>query len=135
MKWKRIKKELVLKPVRSSGPGGQHVNKVATKISLRFDINASEGLSGEEKEMLIKKLESRLTKDHILIINSEATRSQYRNRAEALAQLKAILKETLKKPKKRKATKPTKGAVEKRLRAKRKHAEKKERRKDPGKEQ
>lgn len=123
---------MVIKPVRSSGPGGQHVNKVATKIDLRFNIPESQGLDEAEKTRILKKLASRLNADGVLIIQAAETRSQFRNRQIALARLKSMLEESLKRPKKRKPTKPSKSSVEKRLKSKKRQAEKKQSRKNPG---
>ena len=130
--FKQIKNEVVIKPVRSSGPGGQHVNKVATKIDLRFNIPESQGLDEAEKTRILKKLASRLNADGVLIIQAAETRSQFRNRQIALARLKSMLEESLKRPKKRKPTKPSKSSVEKRLKSKKRQAEKKQSRKNPG---
>ncbi len=73
-------KELKFKAVRSSGAGGQHVNKVSSKIELTFDLENSKELSENKKEILFKKLATRLTKENVLIIFSDETRSQHRNK-------------------------------------------------------
>ena len=75
-----INHELVFKAVRSSGPGGQHVNKVSSKVQLTFDILNSKGLSTEEKERLLKKLNNQLSKSGILLMSADESRSQLKNR-------------------------------------------------------
>jgi len=126
-----IFRELLFKAVRSSGAGGQHVNKVATKVELSFDILNSEGLSETEKERLVEKLENRLTKDHILLLQGDTTRSQHRNKEIVITRFFKLLTDSLKVSKKRKPTKPSKSAIEKRLQNKQKNASKKESRKKP----
>lgn len=118
--------ELNFTTSRSSGPGGQNVNKVNTKVTLRFDIDSSELLSEEEKLILKEKLSNKVTKDNFLIINSESERSQLKNREEAVKKFHELLKHAFKVKKKRKPTKPSKAAEEKRLSEKKKHAEKKQ---------
>ncbi len=126
-----IFRELLFKAVRSSGAGGQHVNKVATRVELSFDILNSEGLSDTEKERLVEKLENRLTKDHILLLQGDTTRSQHRNKEIVITRFFKLLTDSLKVSKKRKPTKPSKSAIEKRLQNKQKNASKKESRKKP----
>ncbi|MBZ9729604.1 aminoacyl-tRNA hydrolase [Salegentibacter sp. JZCK2] len=127
----QITRELNFKAVRSSGAGGQHVNKTSSKVELYFDLEASEGLSAEEKQRLFKKLVSRLTKGNLLILHSEESRSQHKNKELAINKFFDLLKENIKKPKPRKKTKPSKAAKLKRLKAKKINAEKKARRNDP----
>ena len=114
--------ELKLKAVRSSGAGGQHVNKVSTKVELIFDVPASKALSLVEKERIYKKLAARLTKEKILILQADEHRSQYRNKALAIERLFELLEGAVKVPKKRRRTKPTKSSIEKRLTSKKKKA-------------
>jgi len=127
----QITRELSFKAVRSSGAGGQHVNKTSSKVELYFNLEASEGLSEEEKARILKKLASRLTKDHLLILHSEESRSQHKNKALVIDKLFELLRENIKKPKPRKKTKHSKAAKLKRLKAKKINAEKKARRNDP----
>ncbi|MBO2543884.1 aminoacyl-tRNA hydrolase [Salegentibacter sp. BDJ18] len=127
----QITRELSFKAVRSSGAGGQHVNKTSSKVELYFDLEASEGLLEEEKARLIKKLATRLTKENLLILNSEESRSQHKNKELVVAKFFELLQENIKKPKPRKKTKPSKAAKLKRLKAKKINAEKKARRNDP----
>ena len=113
------------KAVRSSGAGGQHVNKVSSKVLLLFDIENSLGLSTAEKERLSLKLQSRLTKEKQLVLQCDEARSQHKNKALVIKRLLQILKKALQPTKKRKPTKPSKAVKEKRLLAKKKNAEKK----------
>lgn len=129
---KQIHSELQFKAVRSSGAGGQHVNKVSTKVELAFDVAASQGLSAAEKERLLLKLKSRLTKDGVLQLHCDESRSQHKNRDLVVKRLFDLLKNALTVPKKRKPTKPTRSSVEKRLKSKKQAAEKKSQRKKPG---
>ncbi|MEI7980492.1 MAG: alternative ribosome rescue aminoacyl-tRNA hydrolase ArfB [Bacteroidota bacterium] len=114
---------------RSSGPGGQHVNKVSTRIELRFDVINSVLLSREEKEVILSKLTGKLTSEGILIIVSQVERSQLRNKDRTIEKFYALLTKTLTPRKKRKATLPTRASIEKRLEAKRMQSEKKSLRK------
>ncbi|MCR9263651.1 MAG: aminoacyl-tRNA hydrolase [Flavobacteriaceae bacterium] len=129
---KQIHSELQFKAVRSSGAGGQHVNKVSTKVELAFDVAASQGLSAVEKERLLLKLKSRLTKDGVLQLHCDESRSQHKNRDLVVKRFFDLLKNALAVPKKRKPTKPTRSSVEKRLKSKKQAAEKKSQRKKPG---
>ncbi len=126
-----LQTELNFKAIRSSGPGGQHANKVASKVVLTFDLENSKAFTIEEKELLFVKLKTRLNKDNTLIISAEATRSQHRNKEIVIDKLNKIISEALKISKKRKVTKPSKSSIEKRLRKKKKQAIKKLSRRDP----
>ncbi|MET1258618.1 alternative ribosome rescue aminoacyl-tRNA hydrolase ArfB [Flagellimonas sp. DF-77] len=125
-----ILKELVFKAVRSSGSGGQHVNKVATKVELSFDVMASEGLSDAEKQRLVFKLEKRLNKNGLLMMQTDESRSQYRNKQLVIKRFFAMLAAGLRRPKTRVRTKPSRAAIERRLKSKKKQAEKKANRKN-----
>ena len=124
-------RELQFKAVRSSGPGGQHVNKTSSKIEVSFDLINSEALSEVEKNRLQKSLASRLTNEGILQMQCSESRSQHRNKAMVIERLIVLLKENSKAPKRRKKTKPTKSAIQKRLTSKKNHALKKANRKRP----
>lgn len=124
-------REVSYKAVRSSGAGGQNVNKVSSKVELHFSIPESRALSEEEKERILKKLQSRLTNSNELILQSDESRSQHKNKELVTRRFLEMVKEALVKPKPRKKTKPSKAAKLKRLREKKIKAEKKKNRKDP----
>lgn len=124
-------RELQFKAVRSSGPGGQHVNKTSSKIEVSFDVLNSKALTPTEKERIQRKLASRLTSEGILLLQCSESRSQHRNKAIAIERMIVLLKEHTKAPKKRKKTKPSKSAIQKRLTAKKNQALKKANRKRP----
>ncbi|MGV3764018.1 alternative ribosome rescue aminoacyl-tRNA hydrolase ArfB [Parapedobacter sp.] len=116
---------------RSGGAGGQHVNKVETKVELLFDVGAATVFSEDEKALIRKRLSNRLQAEGLLQISSQETRSQLRNKELALQKLVELLAIALKPERPRKATKPSKAAVQKRLDAKRQQALRKiNRRKD-----
>ncbi|MEN8765982.1 MAG: alternative ribosome rescue aminoacyl-tRNA hydrolase ArfB [Wenyingzhuangia sp.] len=124
-------KELNFKAVRSSGAGGQHVNKVSTKIELTFNLQDSNALNLREKELLKEKLSSRLTKDHQLILCCDKTRSQHKNKEIAIKRCFDLIKQSLILPKKRRPTKPSRSAISKRIESKQKNAHKKYLRRKP----
>lgn len=117
--------EIIFQTSRSSGPGGQNVNKVESRVELRFSIPDSQLLSAEQKERLLGKLRSRLTAEGLLLITAQEDRSQLRNKDLALRKLHDLLLRALHQDKPRKATKPSKSAVRKRLDTKKKDGEKK----------
>lgn len=104
---------------RSSGPGGQNVNKVNSKVELRFNIQNSDLLTDEQKEILLMKLASKVTAEGILIIVSQRDRSQLVNKEDSVKKLYALIYKALTPRKARKSTRPTKSSVEKRLQSKR----------------
>lgn len=108
---------------RSSGPGGQNVNKVNSKVELRFDIQNSSLLSDEQKEILVVKLSAKISSEGILSIISQRHRSQLSNKEDAISKFNILISKALKPVKRRKSTRPTKGSVEKRLTGKRIKAE------------
>ena len=126
-----ILSELDYKAVRSSGPGGQHSNKTSTKVELGFDVENSEGLSEKEKIRIQKKLAGRINKEGILKMSCEDSRSQNTNKEIVTLNFFFQLKESLKRPKPRKKTRPTKASKLKRLDNKKKKSEIKANRKDP----
>ncbi|MFQ5419612.1 MAG: alternative ribosome rescue aminoacyl-tRNA hydrolase ArfB [Anaerolineae bacterium] len=121
--------ELEFRFSTSSGPGGQHANRSATRVTLLFDVAGSPSLDEKTRRRLLKKLASRLDKQGVLRLDVQDSRSQHRNRETAVARFQALLAAALTKRKKRKPTKPSKTAVEKRLAKKRQRKEKKQARK------
>jgi len=120
-----IIKELNFKAIRSSGAGGQHVNKVSSKVELIFDLQNSSEFSDAEKNLLIKNLQSKLTKVNVLLLSCDESRSQHKNKEIVIERFFAIIENGLKVPKKRKETKPSKSSILKRLEKKKKLAYKK----------
>jgi len=123
--------ELQFKAVRSSGAGGQNVNKVASKVVLAFDVKNSNALTNEEKMLLEMNLASRLTNDQILILNCDEDRSQFKNKEIVINRFLAIIKQGLYIPKIRKATKIPKSVIRKRVKDKKSLSETKKNRKKP----
>ncbi|MEM8527225.1 MAG: alternative ribosome rescue aminoacyl-tRNA hydrolase ArfB [Bacteroidota bacterium] len=119
-----IQSEIVYRTARSSGSGGQHVNKVETKVELLFNIAASDGLSESEKYWLKKNLSNRINKEGMLRLSVQEKRSQHRNKEIAQKRFMSLLKAGVKIPKKRKI-KPIKADREQRMKAKRRRSEKK----------
>lgn len=113
---------------RSSGSGGQHVNKVETKVLLSFDIPNSPFLTQAEKEVLTEKLKNRITRDGILQLTSETERSQLMNRKAVIRKFENLIERALQPVKKRKSTRPTAASVIKRLERKKQISEKKKNR-------
>ena len=124
-------KELQFKAVRSSGAGGQHVNKVSSKVELFFDILNSHSLSEEEKHRLQKNLASRISKDGVLKLSSGESRSQHSNKEKVIVRFFELIEKGLITPKKRKPTKISRAQKQKRLENKQKHSSKKTLRKKP----
>src|SRR5690606_22336583 len=106
-----LEKEVVFSTSRRSGPGGQKVNEVNTKVTIRWDIANSTVLTPDEKEVLLNKLSAKLSTDQVLIVSSQETRSQVQNKMEVMLKLERIINKAFEKKKKRKATKPTTQAV------------------------
>ena len=123
--------ELGFKGIRSSGPGGQHVNKTASKVEVTFDLESSLALSEIEKERLRNKLSSKISSEGIINLQCGETRSQHRNKAIIIERLVELIQQNLKVVKMRKKTKPTKSAIERRLKTKKGQALKKTFRKPP----
>ena len=123
--------ELQFKATRSSGAGGQHVNKVSSKIELSFNILNSTGLTIKEKEILLIKLSNKISKEQILILTCQETRSQHRNKEIVMQRFFKLLKESFTRKKYRIKTKPTKNSVKRKAENKRKNSLKKSLRKKP----
>jgi ribosome-associated protein len=117
--------ELNFSAARSSGKGGQHINKVSTKIELSFDVNGSSLLTHEQKSMLFRKLSSRISTEGILKITVQESRSQHENKRIAIKKFYALLEQSFANEKPRIATAKTKASKEKRIKRKKLHAEKK----------
>jgi ribosome-associated protein len=128
---RKLEDECVFTAMRSGGPGGQHVNKVNTKIELRFDVNKSTQLSDEEKEMILTRLKQKISEDGILIITAQESRSQLKNKQSAIEKFYQSLEAALKKKRKRIPVKIPTVQKEKRLEEKKQKAEKKAMRKPP----
>ena len=126
---RNFEQEWVFTASRSSGPGGQNVNKVNTRVELRFLIGASEVLTEEEKLLIREKFSARINANDELIITSQSERSQLRNKEKTIEKFFSLLFFALTPKKNRKRTKPTQASILRRLEEKRKRSEKKDRRK------
>ncbi len=123
-------REITEKFIHASGPGGQNVNKVATAVQLRFDLQGSEALSEDVKRRLARLAPNQITKDGELVIESSEYRSQAKNRAAAEEKLVRLIKQALRPPKRRQPTRPSRASRERRLERKRLHSQKKNRRQE-----
>ncbi|KAF2340039.1 alternative ribosome rescue aminoacyl-tRNA hydrolase ArfB [Flavobacterium tistrianum] len=131
MNSEKIISELNFKAVRSSGSGGQNVNKVSSKVVLNFDLNASQALSDEEKLLLQENISARLTSENILILNCDEDRSQLKNKEIVTKRFLEIIKKGLFVPKVRKATKVPKAVIKKRIKDKKNISDLKQSRRKP----
>ncbi len=127
----KIISELQFKAVRSSGAGGQNVNKVSSKVELTFDLLKTAAFTEEEKTRLLEKLATRLTKNQQLVLKSDEDRSQLRNKEIVIRRFFEILEKALHVPKIRKVTRIPRAVIEKRINAKRNNSEIKQLRKKP----
>ena len=116
-------KEIEIKFVRSSGPGGQNVNRRATKAQLRWNINESQTFNKEQKKQIYRQFPSLITKNGDIIIESQEERFQEQNKKTVIRRLNELINKALKKKKKRIQTKPSKAAKERRLKEKKRKSE------------
>ncbi len=124
----KLKTELKFRTSRSSGPGGQSVNKVNTKVELIFDVWNSNELTFTQKEIIATKLTNRINAEGVFLISSDETRSQLKNKEIVISRFLKLLNDSLKPVKKRKPTKRSRSSVEKRLRNKKFQSDKKKNR-------
>lgn len=129
---RKLESEFIFSASRSGGPGGQNVNKVSTKIELRFNISLSTGFSEEEKELISRKLKNKINKDGELLIVSQTERSQLMNKQVAIEKFYIIISKALTIQKSRRATRPTFTSKLKRLEEKKNRGSVKKLRKDTG---
>lgn len=117
--------EMIFTASRGGGPGGQNVNKVSTKVELRFHVASSKHLSDEEKTIILEKLSNKINSEGYLLVVAQAERTQLLNKQATIRKFYHLLEKALHQPKPRKATKPSQAAVRQRLTTKRKSSEKK----------
>ena len=127
----KLLKEVTFTAVRSGGPGGQHANKVSSKVMAQFDIEASQALSETEKARILSQLKAKFSKSKQLVLTSDQSRSQHKNKEIVTKRLISILEGALKTQKKRIPTKISKSEKTRRLEAKKKRGARKELRKNP----
>ncbi|MGI4741832.1 MAG: alternative ribosome rescue aminoacyl-tRNA hydrolase ArfB [Janthinobacterium lividum] len=123
--------EITFQTSRSSGPGGQNVNKVESRVELRWHLQNSAVISDLQKRLLLEKLAGQLTAEGYLLVTAQDDRSQLRNKEIALARFYQLLQKSVRRPKPRRATRPSAGAVRKRLEGKKIHSDKKANRRRP----
>lgn len=122
--------ELSFRFSRSSGPGGQHVQKSSTRVELLFDVAHSPSLSDEQRARVLKRLANYSDAEGVLHLVAQSERSQHRNREEVVERFEELMRKALKRRKRRKRTKPTAASKEQRLRKKKRRSEVKKLRKD-----
>lgn len=129
--FEKLQGEVAFTTARSSGPGGQNVNKVNSKVILKWDIQNSASITEDQKLLLLSKLRSHLTKEGVMVVVSQDTRSQFANKEDAIKKLNELLRKAFTVKKKRKPTKPSKSSKKKRVDEKKQRGEKKKWRKNP----
>ncbi|WP_282112291.1 alternative ribosome rescue aminoacyl-tRNA hydrolase ArfB [Maribacter stanieri] len=118
MQQEQILTELQFKAIRSSGPGGQHANKVSSKVELSFHIESSAGLTERQKKRALLKLGNKISKEGNLILQCDESRSQHKNKELVTKRFLKLLEKSLMVPKARKKSRPTRSSIEKRLKSK-----------------
>lgn len=126
---KNFTTELTYKTSRSSGAGGQNVNKVETSVTVMWKVEESQFFNEEEKKLIQSKLKNRINQEGTLQLTVSESRTQLKNKKAATEKILEIVNKSLIKPKPRKATKPSRSKIEKRIKQKKEHSEKKENRK------
>jgi ribosome-associated protein len=117
--------EITFQTSRSSGPGGQNVNKVESRVELRWHLQQSQVLTPIQKKLILEKIAGQLTAEGYLLVVAQDDRSQLRNKEIAVARFHELLQKSLRRPKPRRATRPSAGAVRQRLEGKKRQGEKK----------
>ncbi|WP_418892579.1 alternative ribosome rescue aminoacyl-tRNA hydrolase ArfB [Limibacterium fermenti] len=130
--WDTLINECTFTASRSSGSGGQNVNKVSTKITLSLNIGDSKALTERQKELIFVRLKNRINNEGVLLLSSDTERTQLGNKKAVLNKLEKLLENALREEKKRVETKPTRASQQKRIESKKHLAEKKKRRSDKG---
>lgn len=131
MDFEQILTEVQYTTALSSGAGGQHVNKTQTKVKLSWSVEESDGMLEEEKHRILRRLKHKVNKKGLLQLSCSDTRSQHQNKKILIRRFKETLEKALRKTKKRKATKPTKQSIQRRLKNKSHQAQKKTLRQKP----